>query len=153
MAIHPPGPRRLNPSQQSAMLLAVHPQFRVVSRGRQYVWSGTLQPTPLATVYTVRIDFALGESPHVVVTDPPLTKRGDEPIPHLYADGHLCLYLPGGWTSREYIATTIVPWTATWLHYYETWHATGEWLGGGEHPVAAPDGEEHSYEETLSTNT
>ena len=31
---------------------------------------------------------------------------------------------------------TIVPWASLWLYYYEVWHATGEWLGGGEHPIA-----------------
>jgi len=22
-----------------------------------------------------------------------------------------------------------------WLYYYEVWHLTDEWLGGGEHPT------------------
>jgi hypothetical protein len=29
------------------------------------------------------------------------------------------------------IATTIIPWLSLWLYYYEVWHATGEWMGGG----------------------
>ena len=33
------------------------------------------------------------------------------------------------------LAHTIVPWIAEWLSYYELWHATGEWLGGGTEPV------------------
>jgi hypothetical protein len=48
----------------------------------------------------------------------------------------LCLYLPSAdeWMPTQLIAETIVPWTSLWLFYYETWHATGEWLGGGDHP-------------------
>ena len=132
------------------MLLTLHPQFRVVSRGREYAWSGTIQPSSIGDVYTIRVSFALGDSPRVFVTDPPLRPRGEEPIPHRYADGRLCLYLPGEWTSRQYIATTIVPWTATWLYYYEAWHATGEWLGGGVHPVD-PTTIESAYHDTLET--
>jgi hypothetical protein len=32
------------------------------------------------------------------------------------------------------IADTIVPWLILWLFYYEIWHVTGEWKGGGVHP-------------------
>jgi hypothetical protein len=31
------------------------------------------------------------------------------------------------------IATTIVPWLALWLFYYEIWRITGKWLGKGAH--------------------
>ena len=33
------------------------------------------------------------------------------------------------------LATTIFPWTAEWLLHYEIWLATGEWTGGGYHPL------------------
>ncbi len=115
------------------MLTAWHRQFRVVSRGSQYIWRGTLQPSPLSEVYTVEIRYRFGESPHVVIISPPLRKRGKEPIPHLYANASLCLYTSGQWSGRDFIALTIVPWTVLWLYYYEAWHATGEWLGGGMH--------------------
>jgi hypothetical protein len=32
------------------------------------------------------------------------------------------------------LADTIIPLASLWLFYYEVWFATGEWLGGGEHP-------------------
>lgn len=59
-----------------------------------------------------------------------------ERIPHVYPGKRLCLYLPrsGEWTHEKYISETIVPWTSLWFYYYEVWDATGEWLGGGEHP-------------------
>ena len=49
----------------------------------------------------------------------------------LSAGDELCLYYGNQWDPGELIATTIVPWTSEWLEYYELWHATGLWLGGG----------------------
>jgi hypothetical protein len=37
------------------------------------------------------------------------------------------------------IAETILPLASIWLFYYEMWQATGEWLGGGEHPGMQED--------------
>lgn len=43
------------------------------------------------------------------------------------------------------IANTIIPWTIEWLYYYELWLATGEWLGGGDHPeIGKPKTEDTS---------
>ena len=68
------------------------------------------------------------------VLNPPLMTRPAEEIPHRFHDGSLCLHYHGEWSSRHSIAATTVPWTVTWLYYYELWLATGEWLGGGIHP-------------------
>ncbi len=87
--------------------------------------------------YQVKIHYELGAPPKVWVLSPPLERRPDgEPIPHVYEGPRPCLYLPGSgeWRPDRYIADTIVPWTSLWLYYYEVWHATGEWLGGGVHP-------------------
>lgn len=100
-------------------------------------WTGTLQPTSLSKVYTVQIEYSLNmNQPNVTVLSPPLMKRGDESIPHVYPGNKLCLFLPRKkeWTKEKLISQTIIPWTSLWLYYYEMWHATGEWLGGGEHP-------------------
>lgn len=87
--------------------------------------------------YTVEVSYRLGDSPNVYVLDPALKKRAgsDEPIPHMYSATRLCLYLPraGEWNKGMYLSQTILPWTSLWLYYYEVWHATGEWLGGGVH--------------------
>ncbi len=37
------------------------------------------------------------------------------------------------------LADTILPWASLWLFYYEVWLATGEWVGGGEHPGERED--------------
>ncbi len=60
-----------------------------------------------------------------------ITRAGGVEWWHRYPDGSLCLYWPDewGWTARESLAATIVPWTAFWLYYYELWLVTGEWLG------------------------
>jgi hypothetical protein len=40
------------------------------------------------------------------------------------------------------IATTIIPWLALWLYYYEVWLATGHWEGGGiPHKPSLDDGD------------
>lgn len=58
--------------------------------------------------------------------------------PHVYRGGELCLYWPKEWRwyGDELIAETIVPWTASWLFYYELWLDTGKWLGPSSHPDA-----------------
>ncbi len=129
-----PRSRTLNASQQSAALLWVHPQFRLIRRGSRFVWRGRLQATPLGAVYAVEIRLDLNSSPKVFVLDPPLQERNEKHIPHRFRDGSLCLYFWGEWSRQDPIAHTTVPWTVTWLYYYELWHATGEWLGGGVHP-------------------
>ncbi len=131
----PPGPRRLRPAQQSAMIMARWPGFQLLRRGRRYVWEGTLKPTALSSVYTIRISCADWDQSRVFVMDPLLQRRAEADIPHRYADGSLCLNIPGPWSREQYIADTLIPWASLWLHHYETWRITGEWLGGGEHPA------------------
>jgi hypothetical protein len=57
----------------------------------------------------------------------------------MYCQERLCLFLPGSreWNGDDPIALTILPWASLWLYFYEVWHATGEWLGGGVHPEEA----------------
>src|SRR5690606_1969874 len=102
-----------------------------------------VRPTPLAEGYRVRIVYALGDAPKAYVDSPALRPRGDgQPVPHVYPGPRPCLYLPGSgeWTNRMSIARTIIPWLMLWLTYYELWHATGVWQGGGvEHGTSTAD--------------
>lgn len=87
--------------------------------------------------YRVRIEYCKHDvTPRVYVEEPRLAKRDGEPIPHTYEGKRPCLWLPkaGEWHPDLWIAETVVPWTSLWLCFYELWHATGEWLGDGEHP-------------------
>lgn len=102
-------------------------------------WQFDVQPTAVSRSYRLRLDYALHESPEIVVLEPRLSAlAGDRRIPHLYDQvrGRLCLYLPGTgeWHDRRLLADTMVPWAALWLLYFEEWLATDEWKGGGVHP-------------------
>lgn len=100
------------------------------------VCEGILHPTLFSEEYLVKIYYSLKDRPKIYLMNPKLRKneRGDR-SPHLYSDDRLCVYHPsfGEWDGSKYISQTIVPWISLWLYYYEIWHATGEWLGGGVH--------------------
>jgi hypothetical protein len=132
------GPRPLTIPQQVGRMRAHFPQLVCAWRGERATWIGMIQPTSLASEYKIRIDYSLRKAPKVSVLHPQLEHRADgTPIPHVYPGDHPCLYLPGcgEWDPTMAIAGTIVPWTSLWLFFYETWHATGDWMGGGVHPA------------------
>jgi len=94
---------------------------------RRTIWTGPLQPTPESSVYTVRISFTPSGIPAVRVLAP----KPRATAPHRYRNGDLCLYYPkdASWTPDQFIWRTIVPWTVSWLFFYELWLDTGKWLG------------------------
>jgi hypothetical protein len=124
--------------QQIGRMRDLYPNLAMTSwRSSVVQWTGALRPTDLSDVYHVSIEYRLGCRPLVRLLAPKLRDRGDgKPIPHLFPDGTLCLYLTnsGEWTASDAIAETTVQWTCLWLYHYEVWHATGEWMGGGVHP-------------------
>lgn len=104
------------------------------------VWRGPLKPR--AQTYAVSILWWPGriDRPYAMIISPPIEPRPGgtyEQIPHLMFDSDtpersgLCLFDPEGreWTDADLIAETTVKWASEWLHYYELWHVTGEWLG------------------------
>jgi hypothetical protein len=120
----------------------LHPQFKSRLSRSAVIWIGSITPTDGSRTYTINVEYRLNSHPSISVVDPPLRKRSDgEPIPHMYEGERLCLYRPKyrEWTPQDYIAETIIPWAALWLYFYEVWRATGEWLGGGEHPPSKPN--------------
>lgn len=115
--------------------------------GRVY---GLSQGYEISIIYVRRhfqagFEYSHSWFPEVRVISPALTRRReapDEEIPHLYdedGDPQLCLFDPAenGWSGAQAIAATTIPWTAEWLRFYEAWHATGVWHGGGR-PHRAP---------------
>jgi hypothetical protein len=98
---------------------------------------GAIRPTSRSIPYQFVLTYNLAEKPKTKIVSPRLEKnfRGDE-IPHLYPGEYLCLYRPKYWEFRktDLLTDTIIHWTSLWLYFYEQWHVTGEWLGGGEHP-------------------
>lgn len=133
---------RLTIKEQVGAMLTSCPQFRTVWRGKEVSWTGELCPTPLSERYKIRIQYRLGTPPEVTVISPELRNREEgSKIPHLYTGNRLCLYFPETqeWDASMAVAKTIVPWTSSWLFYYEVWLATGKWEGGGRHPGQAPE--------------
>ena len=130
--------RLLSVSMQGAKLKSVQPKSKVrYPGGSKLVWEGSVNPSSETEIYQIRIRYKLGTSrPNVHVLKPVLRTRNSDPIPHTYPDNELCLYRGeyGEWNGTMWIADTILPWTSLWLYFYELWHATGQWLGGGEHP-------------------
>lgn len=131
-------PRRvLGLGEQLAFLRLHWPEFRSQIRHGRLVSVGDLQPSELSRTYTIEVSQRGGQTPEVRVRAPVLRSRIDEPrIPHMYEQERLCLYLPGSgeWKPDVPIAVTFIPWASMWLYFYEVWHATGVWLGGGVHP-------------------
>ena len=129
--------RVLGLGEQLANLRLWWPAFRGrVNRGLLLA-TGELCPSELSATYTIRVSQRGPETPEVRVLEPQLQCRdGEDRIPHMYGQERLCLFLPGSgeWKPHDPIAITILPWASLWLYFYEVWHATGEWLGGGVHP-------------------
>lgn len=132
-------PKALTLGQQMAKMAALFPQFQCAWRRGRARWLGPVKPSAMSEEYRVRVEYGIGESPKAWVLSPSLRPRdGCNSIPHTYPGPRPCVFLPGSdeWRPDQYISDTIIPWTSLWLFYYEVWHATGEWLGGGVHPQA-----------------
>ncbi len=113
---------------------AARPDFETRIVGRKLVTRGEIRPTPVNTLFRVRIELEPGQLPKSYVEDPLLRPRTPgEKIPHTYPGPRPCLFYPKAneWGSHMRLSETIVPWLAEWLFFYEFWLATGVWNGGG----------------------
>lgn len=127
-------------AQQTSVLKAKHPGWDVTFDAVGLVAIGKVRPTSRSEAYTVEIRLGIkkGDTIQVRILGPKLvTNATGEDIPHMYSQKTLCLYMPKyrEFKRTDYISDTIIPWTTLWLYYYELWHTTGKWLGGGEHPI------------------
>jgi len=110
------------------------PDFACTVVANELVCRGTVQPTPLGQCYRTVIWYVGGRKPRVFLPGGQIRRRNpEEPIPHTYSDDEPCLFFPKSseWKPDMKIAASVVGWLILWLHYYEIWLATGEWLGGG----------------------
>lgn len=112
-----PGVLRL--AHQVGLMRRHFPAFRY--RRAEHAWYGSLQPTPTSRRYPLKVQYRPGDRPRVWVLGRALDAAAHDL--HRYRDGSLCLYHPddGDWRRGRPIATTIVPWAAEWLFYYECW--------------------------------
>lgn len=126
-------------AQQASVLKAKYPNWDVQFDAVDLVATGKLRPTSRSEAYNIEIQLGImkGDTIQVRILNPKLVANvKGEKIPHMYSQKTLCLYMPkyAEFKRTDYISDTIIPWTILWLYYYELWHATGKWLGGGEHP-------------------
>jgi len=145
------------PLWQQDRLLRRHWPFRTILLGEDLaLWRGRLyglsQGYEVSILYVRRhfqqgFEYAHAWFPEVRILSPRIERRAedpDTPIPHVYDepdDPNLCLFDPafGGWDASKAIGATTVPWIAEWLRFYEAWHATGIWHGGGrDHGISQP---------------
>ena len=124
-------------AQQFMRMKAKYRHFKVVMKRNTLTVSGVLRPTARSQSYNFILEYAQHKAPNIRIVSPRLERNSKgEKIPHMYAQKYLCLYRPKyrEFKSSDFLSDTIIPWTALWLYYYEQWHITGKWLGGGEHP-------------------
>jgi len=126
-------------AEQLAAMRSKYPHFETVFTSHSGLKvTGVLQPTSRSAIYNFILKYNLIDSPKTKIISPTLQKNNkDEDIPHLYPSENLCLYQPKycEFSRTDFLCDTIIPWTSLWLYYYEVWHLTDEWLGGGEHPT------------------
>ncbi|MBB4274138.1 hypothetical protein [Rhizobium mongolense] len=135
-------------------MAAKWPDWRVTeSDDRAAVWIGHLRPAK--TTYRIRMFYRVPRllerttvkqaQPRVYVERPELQRKPGNPegdLPHVYwingdrpqGEACLCLFDPDHeWSICDWLADTTVPWTSTWLYWYEAWLVTGIWFGPGRH--------------------
>lgn len=134
-------PRNL--TNQKALMKRLWPEFDFSILPHGYVcWIGKVRG--FQQFYRIAVIWSPSENgaPYVRLLEPKLTPREGgsfEDIPHLWYDiesperSGLCLFDPAQnqWDNKMAIAETTILWAAQWLYYYECWHLTGEWQGGG----------------------
>jgi hypothetical protein len=101
------------------------------------VWVGAWCPSVTSDTYEISITYTLRIRPKVSIVSPKLTlAEGKTALPHAYGGSQhdICIHERHEWTSRMYIADTIMPWLSQWLYFYEIWKFTGSWEGKGSHP-------------------
>src|ERR1019366_5690341 len=92
--------RRFTLDQQVHRMRLAWPNFQLIRMRRQVeaILIGTVQPTPLSIKYRVSIRIRPEWPPVVRVHEPELRPReGMASVPHVYADGCLCLHLDEDW--------------------------------------------------------
>lgn len=129
--------KNLSIGDQFARLKRDYPHFKTLLIRDTISLKGTICPTPRSITYHFKLYFKIGERPKIKITQPKLKRNfNNDKIPHVYSGNELCLYYPkyNEFTSKLPITDYIIPWISLWLYYYEIWHLTGEWIGGGFHP-------------------
>lgn len=130
--------KSLNIGRQNQLIKNVYPGFdSTITSPKSLMGIGSLRPTSRSAEYKFSLDYKIGFRPKVKILEPKLIESSSgEKIPHIYSKSEPCLYYKNDFNSSMPIATTIIPWLSLWLYFYEDWHITGKWNGGGiTHPT------------------
>lgn len=135
--------KKINIFVQKAKIKKYFPDSNATISMNKLIWKGTLQPTPLSDKYNIKLEYKMDCHPSVFVVNKKLELYpGKKFLPHVYSTEKqwLCVYYREAreWTSQQFIADTVIPWTSEWLYYYEFWLATGKWHGRGIHGKQEP---------------
>lgn len=135
--------KKINIFVQAAKIKKCFPDSKLTTTSNKLIWKGTLQPSPLSDSYDIKLEYIMGYHPSVFVINKKLELyTGKTVLPHVYSTEKqwLCIYYRKAreWTSQQFIADTIIPWTSEWLYHYEFWLATGDWHGKGIHGKLEP---------------
>ena len=128
---------KISIANQFAKIKSEYPQFKSSIVKDVLFVKGVIKPTPRSVDYRFKLQYRVGNRPKIKITNPELKRNSkNEKIPHVYTENEICLYYPNykEFDSNHFVADYIIPWISLWLYYYEIWHLTGEWLGGGMHP-------------------
>lgn len=136
-------PKKLSVFEQFVSMKRLFPGDELKLGHNNFTWVGYLKSSPLGNSYKVKIVLEKDKNPDVFIVDPVklALAEGKTKLEHVYdhQKQKLCLYYfdDRGWNSTKLISNTIIPWTIEWLYHYEIWLVTGDWLGGGKHPISA----------------
>ena len=135
-------PKSLPLRTQKFLLAQSFPGERCSVNRNALLWEGWIAPSAIGRTYRLRIEYQLRGVPKIFVTEPNLHDIAnavipDRDLPHVYSQDpvHLCVYFPGSgeWHSSKAIAATLIPWSITWLGFFEDWVFSNIWSGGGIH--------------------
>jgi hypothetical protein len=138
----------LTGKEQISRVAARFPELELVMSGPWLIiWEGPLRS--FTREYRVRIfwhrwwpgDLFVDPpgKPHILILDPPLRERTDQPLQHVYRRAHptrICAWDPkeNDWDPSQSIADTVIPYAIQWLCSYELWRVSGDWPAPGRHP-------------------
>lgn len=112
------------------------------SKKKEFKVTIKIKPTINSSEYLVEIYYVCNKFPKVYVYGL-FSKYGDiKKIPHTFAVNRekdiveLCLYRQkySEFNKKVLFSKNIIPWTCSWLHFFELYLITGNWYGNGEHP-------------------